>query len=987
MPTPHAGPRDPYGQPTGWHAPSLDDAPVLLACLDDDPDRLFVLGGYYDPNHPPPVTGDNLTENLYRSASGNTLLMDDRKARELVRLYPANGLLHLELNAKEAAHWAGLVTPQGAIEQAAGKTIAFISGDSHIEQIDNDRIQQVENRSRTQTKRGKIHHQAGSDIQLAAGESIHIEAGQDVEISAGGDFSLTAEQDAIFQVRHGDQLIKVNRGEVHIQAAGDIWIEGDGSGPITLMQNDGGVQIGTQGDMTLFGKAFTADFAEVNMSGDINYEVPGGAPAPKLKLRPPLEPLAIEDLVDPREPVERRIEQETVALVPVRYAVDKKAEGEAAYAYSAPNLAQDLPELQQAQYVLRRARSGWLYLLLNGKLYEFEIDDNASLIPELKNKAALEVAKIKTENQALLLPKAAGSVWLAYAEHPWTDKQRSAMEAGSNRHQQMQRFELTAPGKDAFELSELPNQVADYGGPGGDFAWSDTPGSLAYDLNGLQAELLNAAEAGQQVVALHDPIGISHDLAALVEEGLGALVAYLAEPEPCADQQLQERYRKRLVAETIERLYESRYNPGTDAETLARLRREHWRAEPAHRGKPEPSLAEFQTQVRTDMADSTRTERYAKHVDEAARQAFLNGFNAEVARLQQQLDSQRLDRLAWLKTWQPQDNPRQLGAAWATFDMDDEADWHHFEHSFARSQASLIGMAPNRTGGLPDRVMNKEIALFDQWLKAPESESPLYRALSGHPPFQTAMERYREQRLRDEQTAVHPGETTKDETAQQDSAKKKAAGSLFNDAYHTAADRSGSITESAATLLEQVYQRFPYTVGTQTVVHTLTSYALYAHLGFTPSVKNGLKKLYERKGFNQLIPILEARYDEAVVVTQKTLPGKTKWYFFETVHAPSTKFTVVTDTAKGQPHAGDDIFFRRMETKVERNPLFGKGAASPLRGLGTVGISGIAGVLYLVNLKRAVKEFDTDEFGESITNLGSAIAAVGGGINSGLLVF
>ncbi len=33
--------------------------------------------------------------------------------------------------------------------------------------------------------------------------------------------------------------------------------------------------------MTLFGKAFTADFAVVNMSGDINYEVPGGAPAPQ----------------------------------------------------------------------------------------------------------------------------------------------------------------------------------------------------------------------------------------------------------------------------------------------------------------------------------------------------------------------------------------------------------------------------------------------------------------------------------------------------------------------------------------------------------------------------------------------------------------------------------------------------------------------------------------------------------------------------------
>jgi uncharacterized protein involved in type VI secretion and phage assembly len=514
--TPHAGPKDPFGQPTGFHPPGLDDAPVLLSCLNDDPDRLCVLGGTYDPSHRSPVTCDNLTENLYRSVNHNTLLMDDRKAQELIRLHPIDGILYLELNAKKAAHWAGLVTKEGAIDQHAGKVIAFKSGDSHTELIDNDRIQQVENRSVTKTQKGKIHHQAGRDIQLAAGESIHIEAGQDVEITAGGDFKLSAEQDAVFQIKQGDQLIKVERGEVFIQAARDIWIEGDGSGPITLAQQDGGVEIDTQGNMTLFGKAFSADFAEVSMSGMINYEVPGSAPAPKLNLRQPLEPVAIEDLVDPREPLEKRIEQETVALVPVRYAVDKRAEGEQACAYSAANLAQDLPELAQARYVLRRPRMGWLYLLLNGKLYQLEIDENASLIPEPERKAELEAAKVSIESQALLLPKAAGQVWLAYSEHPWTDKQKSAMEAGTNRHQQMQRFQLNAPGQDALKLDEIADQVVDYGGPGGDFSWSDVPNTLTYDSLALRSELLYAANGGQQAVALHDPIGIGRDLSNLL---------------------------------------------------------------------------------------------------------------------------------------------------------------------------------------------------------------------------------------------------------------------------------------------------------------------------------------------------------------------------------------------------------------------------------------------------------------------------------------
>jgi hypothetical protein len=71
-----------------------------LSCLNDDPDRLCVLGGYYDPSHRSPVTCDNLTENLYRTVNHNTLLMDDRKARELIRLDPIDGLLYLAFNVK-----------------------------------------------------------------------------------------------------------------------------------------------------------------------------------------------------------------------------------------------------------------------------------------------------------------------------------------------------------------------------------------------------------------------------------------------------------------------------------------------------------------------------------------------------------------------------------------------------------------------------------------------------------------------------------------------------------------------------------------------------------------------------------------------------------------------------------------------------------------------------------------------------------------------
>ncbi len=301
--TPHAGPRQPQGKPTGFHAPGLDDEPVLLGCLNDDPDRLLILGSLYDTVRPSPVTWENPSQNRYRSASGNALLMDDHISSERIRLHPVGEALYLELNAAKVGQWVGIATPEGAIEQRAGKTIQFKSGGDHEEQIGNDRIQQVENNSVTTTRQGKIHYQAGSDIQLDAGESIHLEAGQDLEISAGGDFHLSAKQDAVFRVRQGDHLIQVDQGHVHIQARGDIWIEGDGGGPILFEQQGGGLEIGAQGDMRLFGNAFNANFREVIVSGQIEYEIPGGQPGPVAKTDPPLEATPIEELLDPREPM------------------------------------------------------------------------------------------------------------------------------------------------------------------------------------------------------------------------------------------------------------------------------------------------------------------------------------------------------------------------------------------------------------------------------------------------------------------------------------------------------------------------------------------------------------------------------------------------------------------------------------------------------------------------------------------------------------
>jgi hypothetical protein len=371
-------------------------------------------------------------------------------------------------------------------------------------------------------------------------------------------------------------------------------------------------------------------------------------------------------------------------------------------------------------------------------------------------------------------------------------------------------------------------------------------------------------------------------------------------------------------------------------------------------------------------------------VNEEARQAFLNGFNAEVKRLQAKLDSRRQDRLAWLHTWKLSDHPRHLGAAWETFDLDDEADWRHFELSFARSIASLMGMPQKSDDDLPDRLMQQEIALFEAWLKSPHDQSPFYRAAFGYSELRAWLDDYKAARAED--AALLTIEY------RDDSAKGDGQG-LFGKAVDTAADRSGSISEATATLMESLYKRFPASLGIQSLVHTFTAYTLNKPGNWKGAVADNINNMFGRYIDEQILEKffwrMETSYKEFVVkVTYPTRKAFHQFYFEGLGIKPSQPASTQT-LSGGSENLRFDGYktFGVVEVDTEKKAFFGKGVTKPLKGMGTVGITGLAGLLYLYNLKRAVIEFETNEFGESIADLGSAIAAVGGGINSGLWAF
>jgi len=678
-----------------------------------------------------------------------------------------------------------------------------------------------------------------------------------------------------------------------------------------------------------------------------------------------------------------------VALLPLRYAVAPRADAPA-YRYQAANLDRGFPALDQTSYVVRELRRGFVYVFAQNKLHAFEVTAGGNLRPY---RLAEGVEKIPIERAALLFPKRLGEVALAFSEHEWTEQQcqRIVSDTDSARTRSMQRVALASPGPDTFPLAELDTHVENYAGRAAEFAWSDSPAS-ARQANTYE-RLPTLAEGGQFGIALADPIGITHDMTALIEQALADIKAYVSDPdegkaaasapkkedsssaatksqsasasqsiiappaptaedvakaeaEAAAHTAARARYRKKLVAETIGRLYESCITPTTDADSLVRLRQEYWRRDPTNVGKPERSPEE----LRRDVVAGPSAARLRKHVDEEARRAFLTRYDEELAELRAVFEARRKDRIAWLASWNQPGKPHALHTAWDGFDMDDRQDWVLYELSFARSMAGM-GM----TGEGEGSAQAKELDLIGQWLKASLDDSPVYRALAGHTPLRAAAE------------------------------KLEPPGPI-----DVAADRTAAVIDAGATLIEEIAQHFPYTVGTEEIVHSVTVYILF---------KAGDAEMRHANDFIRMLTQLTnkavglayhgmiARYKGRVKTsqhTQKSLPR----LFSEAAGDPPglVKSLEKTTSIKYQNGATFNTF-EVEEVTTKRTGVSLKVKPNPFRGWGSVGISAVAGLLYLVNLKAAVQAFDADERYESMANVGSAVAAIGSGINAGLMAF
>ncbi len=303
--SPHGGPSG--KSPSGWHTPLNDGAEVLLSCLNGDPDRPMIVGTLPNPSNPSPVTSANPHQNLLRTAAGNQLCLDDHREQSAITLGTFAGHNMLQLDAAALGHNVRLASARGAMQWQAKKTLEIRSGNTLTERVGGDRIQSVENLHRTVTQSAEIHHQAATDYRQQAGKNLQMRAQKNLEIRSGKLLRIDVEEGQQVTVKGPRATFTVRDGNLHLQVARDLRIEGEGGGDITFGQSGGGFVIKADGTVQLFGNQVMLQAAGgVALNGQVNHQIGRAAAMPEGAGARPLSPHPISALARDEPPLETK---------------------------------------------------------------------------------------------------------------------------------------------------------------------------------------------------------------------------------------------------------------------------------------------------------------------------------------------------------------------------------------------------------------------------------------------------------------------------------------------------------------------------------------------------------------------------------------------------------------------------------------------------------------------------------------------------------
>ncbi|MEJ2044302.1 MAG: contractile injection system protein, VgrG/Pvc8 family [Reinekea sp.] len=255
----------------GWHFPLLDKSTVLVSCLNNDPNRMAILGFIPNQHQLGPVTNANASQSRIVTPGQNELVLDDQAKARRIALFTFDGQNQCELCAQNEAEFASILSKFGNLRLAAGGRL-LINTIKHLEERNgaNRQIRVKQNSTLTSTENA-IQHQAATSLTLRAQNNIRHSAQGDYSVKAPqGDITITASNGLNTTVSGGDMHVKVS-GRASHQTTGPINLSADG-GTITITDGIGGIKIGA-GTIKLWGKKISLKGKQgVTYNGEINYD-------------------------------------------------------------------------------------------------------------------------------------------------------------------------------------------------------------------------------------------------------------------------------------------------------------------------------------------------------------------------------------------------------------------------------------------------------------------------------------------------------------------------------------------------------------------------------------------------------------------------------------------------------------------------------------------------------------------------------------------
>lgn len=454
--------------------------------------------------------------------------------------------------------------------------------------------------------------------------------------------------------------------------------------------------------------------------------------------------------------------QARIPLFPLRYSAHPRPKGGADYAYDEPTLAKGFKKLDHAQYGLRCVGGGFIYLFdeTEGKVYVWRVnEENGQFIELLSKHRSLEAA-IEGYRPGKSVPhiwaKECSVVHILLTDTLLTERKIRDIESDRDGVRtklattiDLNIWQASALTKHTFAAAQLDKLVEEFKGTHLTFSpWKikqSTPTAQA-----LVTGMKTVAPAKQIAVVMHDNIALVQDLGGVFHESRQKMETYNSTPEQSSNADHVQRFRKMLIAQMIERVYESAYADkagvtGKGKEAFERaLKRDmderEWKRqrftenlavierEPAkYRPSSYPNARRLLDSLPSDPISqraavlSEAAPLYVRHVMEADRVKFIQDFTKELEKRHAAVMDKKNDRCKWLESYLTTAAPHDMGTTFLRYDTKEPRS--STSHAIAFSLC-IEGMIWG-TETMPPGKADAERELFNRWWKLPWKTNPI----------------------------------------------------------------------------------------------------------------------------------------------------------------------------------------------------------------------------------------------------------------------